>query len=337
MKIYTGIYTYNKFDYHMNKLYTAICCPMFGDTLNPTTYTASAYVPGHITGLFRIHDEYDDPLFRGSTGAGFSVSIGTKTTVSITANPALEVEVEYNKQMIDAPVTYTVVKRMSETYRKPFKARVTHESALPIGVGFGASGAGALGTALSLCSIIAPEEDKDTIAQYAHYAEVMNHAGLGDVIAQTQGGIEIRTKPGAPGIGNIVPLNYPDSLRVVLSGATGLDTKDVLTNPDSRARIIKAGETLVRELVTNPTIENFTQYSREFTNITGLKTERVGTALSDLDEAGLVNSSMVMLGDSVFCFCEANETAKAESILSRYWDSSEIITTTISDVGGGVV
>ncbi|MHA1638539.1 MAG: pantoate kinase [Candidatus Thorarchaeota archaeon] len=305
--------------------------------MNPTTYTASAYVPGHITGLFRIHDESDDPLHRGSTGAGFSVSIGTKTTVSITAKPALEVEVEYNKQIIDAPVTYTVVKRMSETYRKPFKARVIHESALPIGVGFGASGAGALGTALSLCSIIAPEEDKDTIAQYAHYAEVINHAGLGDVIAQTHGGIEIRTKPGAPGIGNIAPLEYTNSLHVVLAGAPGLDTKDVLTDPDSRARINKAGESLVHNLVNDPTIENFAQYSREFTNITELKTERVGTALTDLDQTGLVNSSMVMLGDSVFCFCQDDEITKAESILSRYWDSSEIISTTISNAGGSVV
>lgn len=321
----------------MNKLYTAICCPTLGYTLNPTTYTASAFVPGHITGLFRIHDEPDDPLLRGSTGAGFSVSIGTKTTVSITAKPTLEVEVEYNKQMINAPVTYTVVKRLSETYRTPFNARVIHESALPIGVGFGASGAGALGTALSLCSIISPDEDRDTIAQHAHYAEVINQSGLGDVIAQTRGGIEIRTKPGAPGIGEIVPLKYPDSLRVVLAGATGLDTKDVLTDPKSRERIIKAGDNRVRDLVNDPTIENFTQYSREFTNITGLMTERVRTALSDLDQADLVNSSMVMLGDSVFCFCEDDETVKAESILSRYWNSSEIISTTISDVGGGVV
>ena len=305
--------------------------------MNSTIHTASAFVPGHITGLFRIHDEPDDPLLRGPTGAGFSVSIGTKTTVSIAEKPTLEIEVEYNKQMIDAPVTYTVVKRLSETYRKPFKARVIHESALPIGVGFGASGAGALGTALSLCSIIAPGEDRDTVAQYAHYAEVVHHAGLGDVIAQTQGGIEIRTKPGAPGIGTIVPLKYPDSLRVVLAGATGLDTKDVLTNPTSRERIIKAGENLVHNLMNDPTIENFTQYSREFTNITGLMTERVGTALSDLEQADLVNSSMVMLGDSVFCFCEDDEIEKAESILSRYWDSSEIISTTISDAGGGVI
>ncbi|MHA1480061.1 MAG: pantoate kinase, partial [Candidatus Thorarchaeota archaeon] len=290
------------------------------DTLTIREKTAHTFVPGHITGLFRIHDGHENPLYRGSTGAGFSVSVGTKTSVTITEHPTLETEVEYNEQKIDGPITRTVVKRLSEIYGMPFKAKVIHQSSLPIGVGFGASGAGALGTALAICSIIDSDLTNDEIAQHAHYSDVINHAGLGDVIAQTVGGLEIRTHPGAPGIGKVTNVNYPQSIRVVLAGATGLDTKDVLTDPVSREKINIAGDSLVSKLIVNPTLNHFIECSRMFANITGLMTERVKSALRNLDELGFNRSSMVMLGDSVFCFCENDSVPNVTSILSQFWD-----------------
>ncbi|MHA1577311.1 MAG: pantoate kinase [Candidatus Thorarchaeota archaeon] len=299
--------------------------------------TAHAFVPGHITGLFRIHDEHENPLYRGSTGAGFSVSMGTKTSVTIAEHSTLETEIKYNEQKIDGPITHTVVKRLSEIYEMPFKAKVIHQSSLPIGVGFGASGAGALGTALAICNIIDSDLTNEEVAQHAHYSEVINHAGLGDVIAQTVGGLEIRTHPGAPGIGKVMNVNYPQSLHVVLAGATGLDTKDVLTDPTSRVEINNAGGSLVSELIGDPTLDHFIECSREFANITGLMTDRVTTSLKSLDDFGFDKSSMVMLGDSVFCFCEVDSVHNVTSILSQFWDESEILCTTISKVGGGLI
>ena len=307
------------------------------DTLTIREKTAYAFVPGHITGLFRIHDGHENPLYRGSTGAGFSVSVGTKTSVTITEHPTLEAEIEYNEQKIDGPITRTVVKRLSEIYEMPFKAKVIHQSLLPIGVGFGASGAGALGTSLAICSIIDSDLTNNEIAQYAHYSDVINHAGLGDVIAQTMGGLEIRTHPGAPGIGKVMNVNYPESIRVVLAGATGLDTKDVLTDSASRDKINQAGDSLVSKLIVNPTLDHFIECSRTFANITGLMTDRVKAALRNLDGSGFNRSSMVMLGDSVFCFCETDSISNVTSILSQFWDESEILTTTIGKVGGGLI
>ncbi|MFW9888482.1 MAG: pantoate kinase [Candidatus Thorarchaeota archaeon] len=299
--------------------------------------TARAFVPGHITGIFRIHDEHEDPLHCGSIGAGFCVDIGTSTTVTLVDNPKLEVSVAYNGRPIKAPVTTTVIQRLLRQHGRVCKVEVDHESMLPIGVGFGASGAGALGTAIALCSLVDIEFDSLDAAQHAHYAEVVNRTGLGDVIAQTTGGVEIRIKPGAPGIGEAVKIPVKESLNIVLAGAPGLETKTVLTNKKHRGRIIKAADELMEELVTNPTFESFIHYSKQFAHSIGLMTPRVQLALNELEAVGLNDSSMVMLGDSIFCFCRNDQSAQAIGILSRIWDPNQIQLTGISEDGGRLV
>jgi pantoate kinase len=296
--------------------------------------TAQAFVPGHITGIFRIHDEHDDPLRCGSIGAGFCVDIGTTTTVRLVDSTKLEVSVAYNGRPIEAPVTTTVIQRLLQQHHRVCKVEVEHESMLPVGVGFGASGAGALGTALALSSLIDGEFDPQEAATHAHYAEVVNHTGLGDVIAQTAGGAEIRVKPGAPGIGEIVRIPVNGSFNVVLAGAPGLETKSVLTNSEHRKRIINVADELMKELTSNPTIDGFVSYSKQFARSIGLMTSRVKSALNELETFNLSDSSMVMLGDSLFCLCSDDDSDQAAEILSRYWNSDQVQVTGISEEGG---
>jgi pantoate kinase len=270
----------------------------------------------------------------GSTGAGFSVTIGTVTSVSVVDHPSLEITTEYNREHIDAKVTKTVIQRLTEEYERTLKVHVEHTSSLLSGAGFGASGAGALGTALALSHILDPEMDYERAAGFAHIAEIENHTGLGDVISQTVGGIEIRLKAGGPGVGEIINISTPDLLYVVLAGSPGLETSKILTNPSSRARINAKGDELVSRIIESPTIDTFVDCSREFSNEIGLKTPRIEKAIDELDKAGLSNSSMVMLGDSVFCLCDEGESSKAERILSRYWKTSEVFVTRVEPVGG---
>jgi hypothetical protein len=56
-----------------------------------------------------------------------------------------------------------------------------------------------------------------------------------------------------------------------------------------------------------------------------------------LDDSGLNNSSMVMLGDSVFCFCNDDQSQAAVDILSKYWSASQIQITSVSKEGGRLV
>jgi pantoate kinase len=274
-------------------------------------------------------------LLRGSIGAGFSVIAGTTTEVHVEPRDELKIVVDYNGSIIDATVTRTVVQQLVGQVDSTFSVQVSHKSDLPIGVGFGASGAGALGTALALGNILGLEK-KDAL-HAAHYAEVVNHAGLGDVLAQYYGGIEIRTRPGAPGTGFVESIPSDADLSVVLAGAPGIETKDVLTDPESKARINEHGENAMRSLLEMPTFEKILEYSRTFASSTGLMTERVRSALDVLDKNGLHRSSMVMLGDSVFCICDQDSRALAIDCLQDYWNTSEILETSISTKGGRLI
>ncbi|MHA1950397.1 MAG: pantoate kinase [Candidatus Thorarchaeota archaeon] len=299
--------------------------------------TAKAFVPGHVTGIFRIFDEYDDPLRCGSTGAGFSVKVGTETSVSVMEHSSLEIATDYNSERIDAQVTKTVVRRLTEEYERTLKVHVTHESSLPSGAGFGASGAGALGAALALGHILDQDINYEQAAEVAHIAEISNHTGLGDVLAQTVGGIEVRVVPGGPGVGKIENILYLDSLRAVFAGAPGLKTAEILTNPETREKINTIGDHLVERIIADPTIETFMECSRTFSDELGLKTPRVKEALDELERTGLVDASMVMLGDSVFCLCEKDEAYVAQRILSKYWGSEEVTVSEIASEGGRLV
>jgi len=299
---------------------------------------ARAFAPGHITGLFRIHDSTKEPLYTGSTGAGFSVLAGTLTTVSLLESKSLDIVVEYNKKLIDAPVTTMVARTLAEKYDQIFRARIEHESSIPIGVGFGASGAGALSTALALGRLLDPKMSRSSAAGFAHCAEVVNHTGLGDVIGQFKGGVEVRTHPGAPGIGRIVSIPYDDQIRVVLAGGQGLKAKKAaLTDAAWHDKINRAADKLVESVAGHRSISTFVDCSRRFAEAAGLATDRVTSGLNMLDSAGLGLSAQVMLGDSVFCFCTEEGTGSAVDILSKLWEPHEVIVTSISAKGGQVI
>ncbi len=245
--------------------------------------------------------------------------------------------VEYNGHEIDAPVTRTVVMRLLEDCSVDARVRVTHRSDLPIGVGFGASGAGALGTALALGPLLDPDMGPERLAQYAHCSEVANRTGLGDVIAQTCGGFEVRTRPGAPGVGELQQIAPPENLCVVLAGARGVETREVLSDPSKRGLVNSTGDRTVARLLDSPSFEEFIACSRAFARETGLMTRRIASALDALDAAGHHMASMVMLGDSLFCFCDTANSGDVVRILSRYWPASSIVSTSVALQGGRLV
>lgn len=334
------IHVYPEYNILRITLYIALYEKPMTATLNISNREplgARSFVPGHITGLFRIFDNNENPLECGSTGAGFSVEIGTITNVSIKESKSLDITTIYNGQHINAEVTKTVVRLLAEDYERSLKIVINHESSLPSGAGFGASGAGALGTALALSHVLDPSLNIIDAAKYAHRAEVENHTGLGDVIAQIHGGFEIRVRHGSPGIGEIAKIAYPKDLQVVLAGAPGIKTRAVLTNSKARRKINNIGDELVNKVKISRNLDTFITCSRAFAESIGLKTKRVEHALEELDSLGLTKSSMVMLGDSVFCFCNSKHVELAENVLSSYWKRTQVLTTSISEVGGRLI
>ena len=298
---------------------------------------AKAYCPGHITGFFEIYDQPEDILRKGSRGAGVSIEKGIITTVSLKPAKQTLIKVSINGIESEAPVTRKVVEQVLKLVNEKFVVMVDHEVEIPIGAGIGASGAGAFSTALALNKALNLGLTYDKVAQIAHIAEIVNKTGLGTVLAQSRGGVEIRVKPGAPGIGRVdlIPVD-PDT--VVVCGSLGpIETKEMLSNPEIREKINRIGGRMVDELVKNASIEKLMKLSKRFAAETGLMSEKVKNAVKELEKNGFINASMAMFGETVFCFVEREKANQVLNILKKYFDKGVILISDINFTGARIL
>ena len=161
---------------------------------------ASAFAPGHLTGFFQICDEAEDPLLRGSRGAGFSIDMGVHTKVRVEPSKNEIISVVMNGRATgEAVASENVIRRMLDMAEEPQRVEVTHEIETPIGSGFGSSGGGAITIALAMNDALRLGLSYVDASRVAHLAEIECKTGLGTVFAATQGGFGVLHKPGAPG------------------------------------------------------------------------------------------------------------------------------------------
>ncbi|WP_342304535.1 pantoate kinase [Methanolobus sp. ZRKC5] len=271
--------------------------------------TARAFAPAHITGFFQIHD-HDEPMKKGSTGCGVVLDKGVYTTVTI-GEDITDTVVSLNGNKVAGNTSKAVVEAMTE-----LPVKVESVSDIPIGCGFGASGAGALGTAYALNHALSLELTAIQLNDIAHVAEVSNGSGLGDVTGQAFGGIPVRKTPGAPSIATVdlIPSSEAEVYCVVLGE---LSTKSVLNNPEMVRDINTAGKEALRKLMQKPSVENFMLCSNEFTIQSRLVSEKVMDAIEAARSIG-VTASQAMLGNAVFSIPQPSLCKELEETFSDF-------------------
>lgn len=247
---------------------------------------ATAFVPGHVTGFFSAHPA-DDPAVAGSRGAGVTLADGVRVTVE----PADRTELAFDGRPVEMAPVERVLDALGVT------ASVTLESDLPLGAGFGVSGAASLGTALAVNACLGGGRSENELVELTHVAEVASDTGLGDVVAQARGGLPIRLEPGAPGHGRLDGI--PARPRVEYLSFGQVSTEEVLTGDTDR--LTRAGERALDHLVDDPTLETFADASLTFAREAGLLTDDVAEAVERVADAG-GTAAMAMLGDTVFAF-----------------------------------
>jgi pantoate kinase len=247
---------------------------------------STAFVPGHVTGFFAPCPA-DDPSKAGSRGAGLTLTDGVRVTVHESDEPGVSLDGD----ALSMPPVETVLEGLGVRDR----ARVVAESDLPLGTGFGVSGAMALGTALSANDRFDRERSTNDLVTLAHRAEVAAGTGLGDVVAQARGGVPIRLDPGAPAHGRLD--GVPATRRVEYLTFGDLSTAEVLAG-DTDPLVSASAEALDR-LTDSPTLTTLVAASRRFARDAGLLTDRVADVVDAVTAAG-GEASMVMLGETVF-------------------------------------
>jgi len=279
---------------------------------------STAFSPGHITGFFQICDQPKNPLLKGSRGAGISITRGVTTKVRIEESAKKSITIMINGHIAkSALVSKHILNSFLSIIESNYRVNVEHEVKLPIGCGFGSSGAGALSLALALNEIFHLNMSRLKAAQIAHIAEVECKTGLGTVIAETFGGLEIRVKPGAPGIGEIESVATDDELNVVCLNFGPIPTRKILADEFFRKRINEYGGSLVDQLTTHPTPNNFMKLSRKFSEYLGLISSRVRKVLHEIDALD-ITCSTPMLGESIFTIVSRNQLDKVQKVLGNY-------------------
>src|SRR4030066_1932097 len=112
---------------------------------------ATAYAPGHLTGLFQICDQHRDPLHKGARGSGVSIDLGVYTRVTAVKATKTSWRISINGyETPGAFVSENVLKKFESKLNSYDKLTVEHFVETPMIAGFGSSGGGALSLALAL-------------------------------------------------------------------------------------------------------------------------------------------------------------------------------------------
>ena len=255
---------------------------------------ARAFAPAHITGFFVPH-RVDDPLRSGSYGAGIAIDLGAHAEVKIEDGHGISIEMPYGH----AEVTERAVEIALRETGSEFRVKADLSLQLPIGQGFGMSGAGTLAVTMALAELLG--KSREDALRWAHIAEIESGTGLSDVIGSYYGGLVIRKRPGLPPYGEIERIEADAEIRCMILGEP-ISTKEFLRSAE-RSAMEKAGMASLKMLEENPSIETFMRGSRRFAEALN-----IGPGLLERIPEGFYGSQ-VMLGNSIFFSDLRNSTA----------------------------
>lgn len=279
---------------------------------------SSVFVPSHITGFFEILDN-ENPLKKGSRGAGVVMDKGVVTKVKIIDGMGLEIRVNGKNDPRNASITEKTLEILKNNFDlEDRKIKIEHDVQVPIGAGFGTSAAFAIGTSMGISKILDLPLTFNKAGQFAHLAEVEMKSGLGDVIGEISGGIVLRTKGGAPGVGitDKIVLNDPEGLFVISKTFGEINTADIIEDPYHKRRINEMGRNLLQELIKDPKPRKFMELSRNFAENTGLMSSEVKETVEILENE-TIGASMAMLGNTAFAISKSKDTSIDDAIVAK--------------------
>ncbi len=264
-----------------------------------------------------------------SLGAGVNLARGTTTHIEV--HPALqnEISVFINDERSNAELSHWLVKEFLNKYIDDnYKIDIHHAMEMPISAGFGTSGSGALSLAMALRKVFELTISDEECYKLAHITDVENKCGLGTVMAEIAGGLEIRVAFGGPGIGKVETIPLDEDYKVVILYFGPYQTKEALSDNNLMEKVHKFGKTCVNDLLKEPSVERFLELSQWFVKKIEVATERVSDIIQKMERIGFL-CSMPLFGESVFSIQTNQKAEELHDIFHEYG------TTYISNISTG--
>ena len=279
----------------------------------------TAFSPSHITGFFEKpkdkKNQNTDLLFYGSKGAGFSFKKGVTTSVELYKSKNKWYQIYINNLLTNnAEVSEWVAQYYLDKFDFTYYIKINHFIDIPIGYGLGTSGSAALSLSYALNKALDIKFLKEQAAQIAHIAEIECNTGLGTVISEFYGGLEIRTSFGAPGIGKVTKIEL-DNYKAIILCISPLSTKKILSNYSNNANIL--GKKMVERLLLSKDVNSFLRMSYEFADFLGLTKGVCAKPIEELNNSG-IDCSIGMFGETIFTLVPPNEISTVTSVLKKF-------------------
>jgi len=282
--------------------------------ITPPISIAKAYSPSHITGFYsEVKDE--SILNRGSLGAGISIRKGVRSTVELYDSESNNFIIVINGVISkDAIVSKFVINEFLKRTNKNYFIKVSHEVNLPIGYGIGTSGSGALSLAFALNDALSLGLSDTESAQIAHKAEIECKTGLGTVLSEFHGGLCIRIKGGAPGIGktNVIGIN---NSKVAIFCFSPMFTQYFI---ESIGKISNDEcNNMMMKVLKTKSIAEFLELSYKFSLSLRFVNKTCNNLMDLLTQNGF-HSSAALFGQTVFTIVKENELETIKKISKNF-------------------
>ncbi|MBO8182310.1 MAG: GHMP kinase [Archaeoglobus sp.] len=252
------------------------------------------FAPASVTAFFSPFYS-DNPLSTGSLGLGITLERGVRVkartkeakvrTVSKTA------KIKVNGKDFKFKTIETLFERMF------FNGELEIKAEIPIGCGFGFSGASCLASAFEINEKLGLKMPPLELADLSHECEVLSSTGLGDVVCQYYGGVVLRKKAASPSRAEIERFSFGRELSFLVLGP--ISTKKILKDEDVVEKIQKFGLEAVEKFPLDPSLDNLFKLSKEFALKTGLMDDELAEIIEEIERKGY-RASMVMLGKAIF-------------------------------------
>lgn len=292
---------------------------------------AVAFCPAHVTGFFKAEMQGTDFYRAGSMGAGFSIKDGVITKVRISKRgkkPQFKITTKgYETDKTDVS-EFVLNEFLKLADFSDFHFDIQHEISIPVGYGLGSSSAVALSLAYALNDVMNTKLEPKRIGQIAHIAEINCKTGLGDVLASFHGGFEIRTKSGAPGIGELKKINM-DGISIIMICFSPISTNKFLKERISQ--INGLGEKMVKKLIDINDYNEFQDMSLEFAEYVKVMTPRMRSVIESLSRIN-VKAGVALFGETIFTMIQRNREKEVLQVLKQFKDGI-IINSELDNIG----
>jgi len=250
-----------------------------------------AYAPGSVTGLYAPTNRPD--------GRSRGVSFATADGVVVDLAAAAETQLELN----GTAAPFAPVERLLSEFG--VTAAVAIDAEVPIGCGFGTSGAATLASALAANAVFELGRSREELLAAAHHAEVTAGTGQGDVYIQNVGGL-LWSEPDGPaeayrldrhgydGIGRVEP-----DITVSYVSEGGIETSEMLADESFLSAARRVGAREIDALARPPTLSALADRSHRYARETGIATPFVEDTFERVIEAG-GHAGMALFGETVF-------------------------------------